>query len=1113
MNKRILNNSICCLFLVAAIVQLSSGIALSEVVMDGTLGPQGSLAGPAFNITDDLGQTVGTNLFHSFASFNIAFDESANFTGPDSIDNIISRVTGGGSSTIDGLISSDIASANFYFVNPAGVIFGPHANLDVNGSFHVSTANYLLLGDAGRFDATNPANSVLTVAPPSAFGFIDNVPAPIVFEGSGSADAQTFLPDFGLANSGIEVPDGETISVIGGDIDITVGNLFDGSFGDWPVESRIYATSGRINLASVASPGEVVLTETGIDTGTFSTLGNINIDSSSIVSTSGDPAGEVYIRGNQLVVDNARIFSNSNWTMDGGLIDVRLDESVTVQSDGRIVSASYDEGRAGDIVVTAPDVHITTGGKIVTVANYTGDAGNIIIQADDVSIDTTQSGITSSTYYIGRAGDITINAANSLSISGDFYTRISSDAWQGSFGNSGNINITTPTMTMDGGTISSTINGFGDSGSITLEVNTLNMVNESAILNGTSAAGQGGKTTILADESVIIMGPYGSIKSNSSGSGPAGSIEIETPELILANNSWIQSASFSEGNAGNITINVDRLDMADGGIISTDTIFFSSGQGGTITINAAEQISMSNSVFAPDVLTSISSSTFGFGDGGTINISTPFLTSNNGRIDGLTFFGGNAGTINLDVGTLTLENGGQINTESAGTSFGSGGNIVVEADSILIDGFNASSGVMSGIYVSSFGAGDSGSINLQTGDLTVNNASIRSLTAGSGNAGTIDIAAATVQVTGGAQIDSTSRELSGLGGDINISGSDFITIIGLDENEFPSGVFSSTFSDSKAGNIVISTPLLTVDQGRIRAETRSSGNAGSILLDVGKLQINNGGQVDNGSRFLPGIPPESQDPVTGNGGNITVIAQNTVSIAGEDDGFASGIFSNAESEGRGGNIDLQAKRLTLNDGARISALSTGSGDAGQISLAVTDSISSKNSSVTTQADDADGGDIVINAVNYIDLYKSEVTTSVGGGAGNGGNITIDPTFVILDSSKVIANAFEGNGGNISITTDIFLATDDSIVDASSELGIDGEIVIDAFVTDISGTVATLPENFLDISLLLGDSCFARTRQDTSSLIIASPGSLPMGPNDSLSTSVRDLFWGEKAKGF
>jgi filamentous hemagglutinin family protein len=1125
MYKMIQNNSILCLLLFAAIMTLSFGKAHAEVVMDGTLGPQGALTGPAFNISDDLGQTVGTNLFHSFASFNIAFDESATFTGPDSIDNIISRVTGGGSSTIDGLVSSDIASANLYFVNPAGVIFGPHANLDVNGSFHVSTANYLLLGDAGRFDASNPANSVLTVAPPSAFGFIDNAPAPIVFEGSGSADAQTFLPDFGLANSGIEVPDGETLSVIAGDIDITVGNLFDGSFGDWPVESRIYATSGRINLASVASPGEVVLTDNGIDTGTFTTLGNINIDSNSTVSTSGNPAGEIYIRGNRLVVDNARIFSNANWLMDGGLIDVTLDESLTVRNEGRIVAASYDEGRGADIMIDAPAVQITDGGQIVTVADYTGDAGNISIQADDVSIqiddldgEATLTGITSYTNYIGRAGDITVNAENSVSIAGDFYTRISTDAWAFTSGNAGDITIMTPSMTMDGGTVSSTTSGFGNSGAITMEVNTLNMGNESLILNDTYGFGQAGATSIIAGESVAVIGPDSSIQSNSSGSGNAGSIEIETPELMVANNSWIQTNSFREGDSGDITINVDRLDMADGAVISADTDFTvdmlggfvpSSGQGGTITINASEQISLSNTIVDLGILTAISSTTFGTGDGGTINITTPILSSNNGRIDALTFFGGNAGSINLDVGTLTLENGGQINSDSAFTSFARGGNIMVTADSILIDGVNSSSGVYSGIYASASGLGDGGSINLQTGDLTVNNASVSSFTTGTGNAGTIDIAADTVQVTGGAQIDSTSREGGGLGGDINISGADSITISGLDETEtFPSGIFSSTFSGSSAGDIVINTPNLTVDQGRIRAATRGSGDAGSILLDVGKLQINNGGQVDNGSRLLPGIPAESQDPVTGNGGDIIVIAENTVSITGEDDGFASGIFSNAESAGRGGNIDLQAKKIKLKDGARISALSTGSGDAGQITLTVTDSMSSKNSSVTTQADDADGGDIVINAKNYIDQYKSEITTSVGGGAGNGGNITIDPTFVILDSSKVIANAFEGNGGNISITTDIFLKTDDSIVDASSELGIDGEIVINAFVTDISGTVATLPENFLDISLLLGDSCFARTKQDTSSLIIASPGSLPMGPNDPLSTSVRDLFWKE-----
>jgi hypothetical protein len=66
---------------------------------------------------------------------------------------------------------------------PAGVLFGEHASLDVDGSFHVSTADYLRLADGGRFEATNPENSVLTVAPPEAFGFLGEHPAGISFQG------------------------------------------------------------------------------------------------------------------------------------------------------------------------------------------------------------------------------------------------------------------------------------------------------------------------------------------------------------------------------------------------------------------------------------------------------------------------------------------------------------------------------------------------------------------------------------------------------------------------------------------------------------------------------------------------------------------------------------------------------------------------------------------------------------------------------------------------------------------------------------------------------------------------------------------------------------------
>jgi large exoprotein involved in heme utilization and adhesion len=82
-----------------------SALTKAEVTLDGTLGPAGSLAGPNFVVPDTVGQTVGPNLFHSFGLFNINTGESATFTGPAAIDNIISRVTGG-PSFIDGLLSS-----------------------------------------------------------------------------------------------------------------------------------------------------------------------------------------------------------------------------------------------------------------------------------------------------------------------------------------------------------------------------------------------------------------------------------------------------------------------------------------------------------------------------------------------------------------------------------------------------------------------------------------------------------------------------------------------------------------------------------------------------------------------------------------------------------------------------------------------------------------------------------------------------------------------------------------------------------------------------------------------------------------------------------------------
>ncbi len=145
---------------------------LAEITTDGTVGPKGQLSGPNYHIGQELGSLRGNNLFHSFGRFNLNSSESATFTGNSRIQNVISRVTGGSLSTIDGKLKSEIGRAAFYFINPAGIVFGQHAQVDVPGAFYASTAGELKFADGTKFSATNPQGNTLSMAAPEAFGFL-----------------------------------------------------------------------------------------------------------------------------------------------------------------------------------------------------------------------------------------------------------------------------------------------------------------------------------------------------------------------------------------------------------------------------------------------------------------------------------------------------------------------------------------------------------------------------------------------------------------------------------------------------------------------------------------------------------------------------------------------------------------------------------------------------------------------------------------------------------------------------------------------------------------------------------------------------------------------------
>jgi large exoprotein involved in heme utilization and adhesion len=187
----------------------------------------------------------------------------------------------------------------------------------------------------------------------------------------------------------------------------------------------------------------------------------------------------------------------------------------------------------------------------------------------------------------------------------------------------------------------------------------------------------------------------------------------------------------------------------------------------------------------------------------------------------------------------------------------------------------------------------------------------------------------------------------------------------------------------------------------------------------------------------------------------------------------------------------------------MSANSTGTetATAGNVNI-VTSDLNMQNSSITTGATLADGGNISITTTgSIVHLTNSEITTSVQSGVGGGGNITIDSDLVLLVDSQILANAFGGPGGNINITADVFLVNVDGmlptslagIVDASSALSSPGIVNLPE-ITDISESIAQLPEAPLQATELLRASCAARfAGGKASSMVLGGRDGVPTQP--------------------
>jgi|GEM_PF-523058 len=1061
-----MKKQLCYFILPISFFAISSNLS-AEIVTDGSLGPQVSINGPNFLIGEDLGSRAGNNLFHSFNTFNINPAESATFTGASDIANVISRVTGGSASSIDGLLESQVGNADFYFINPAGIIFGQNAQINVPAAFHASTAKSLNFSDGFQFDAANPDSSSLSVATPSSFGFTHQQTAKIVMDGSliSSQNEQ----HLSFTSSELEADSAQIYSESG-----IVSMVATGSNNTTVALDQPLLEQNELNAT-----GSLKLINTQIDV-SGNGGGQINIAAgdteltvTDLFNTNTGASNEVFdsnIMVQNLEMDNTWIKNDSTGAGESPSINLLVENNIELFNGSILSSSAFAEGDAGNVFVSAINLKIDrrdsdflTG--IVSNANNdsSGNAGLVEIQLSGALEILNQSEIGSNTFAAGNAGVVLVEAA-SIYIDGkntDGLTGISSQATSNSSGQAGfiDIKVSDSFEIFDSGIVSTSTFSEGNAGDINILTNNLYINRFDA--NGTTgifsnssgnSTGNAGEISITSNDWIAVVNG-GKITSSTFAGGNAGDIKVNTKQLFLDDTGSpyltgiISNAeSGSVGDAGNLDINVTGLtEIYSSATIGSNT--FSSGDAGTVNIHSGEILIDD---LGANSLTGIVSQTNSTGHAGELNITVDglFTLQNGGEVSTNTFGQGNAGTINIKTSEITIDN---LNSEiltgivsnSDGTGYAGSVNLNVAKHANIINGGQIAS--------SAFGEGDAGEVKVNADTMTINrqdNSSITGILSNAqedslGAAGTVSVeVTGLLQIINGGKIVSNTSSIGDAGsvsvkaGDLYLDtlGSEFFT--GISSNaEFGSTgnagfvnvdvsglttilsaaeIGSNTFADGDAGEIRVHTGQLLIDTVDTRAITGifsdaisgSNGNAGLLNVTVDDTAIlQNGGKIGSNTYS------------SGNAGDINLKATNLI-IDGKDYPFDTGVTSIAKSQssGNAGSINIQvSETLTINGGGEISTNTVSSGNAGLIT------VNAKNINIDREDNDrftgifsdaefgssGHAGSLRVTVTDSLNIINGAWLSSNTESTGNAGDIEIISNSINLDanSSGILTGIF------------------------------------------------------------------------------------------------------------
>ena len=847
-----------------------------------------------------------------------------------------------------------------------------------------------------------------------------------------------------------------------------------------------------------------------------------------VASSDGGNGANVSIEAQEISLANSAIITNSIGKGSSGNIQIKAYDSVFVTGSSTISSDTFGQGNAGSIDIEAGNlisfdgvgsndrtrqVSSRVNPLIVSTPEFTGEriGGDINIKTSSLSIK--NANLETSTYGKGNAGNVQVRATDAVSL---IDANIFSTVEAGGDGEGGNIDINAATLSLtDSAQLQTIIReasesdtqppGKGNAGNVNVKVTGLvdiagernNFYSRISSSVGTGTEGNGGNITI--DSGSFLLRDGAELETSTYGIGNAGNVKVTATDAVsLADNAYILSTveAGGVGKGGNIDINAATLSLTDGAQLLAST--YGIGNAGNVQVRATDAVSLVDAL----ILSTVEAG--GEGQGGNINIDAATLTlrdsaqlititreASDTQPAGL----GDAGNVNVKVSGLVDIAGEKNDIPSGIFSYvdtgteGDGGNITVDSSSFLLrDGAR--------LRASTYGIGDAGNVQVRATDaVSLTDAKIFSTVeaGGVGKGGDININAATLSLTDGAQLQTLTRKASdtqsagqGDAGNVNVKVTGSVDIAG-EKNGFYSGMYSvaDTGTVGNAGNITIDSGSFSLRDGAlINARTKTDDQGGDVTVNTDIFEAFNGGQ-------LVAI-------TSGNGsaGKITVNASEKTTISGSDPnynyrltqlpdyvaiiGANSGLFVNSSGSGSTGDIEVSSPQITLDNQGTFNANSA-SGNGGNINLTSDLLLMRRGAQISTNAGTAQQG-------------------------GDGGNININSKFIVAPSqenSDITANAFSGTGGNVEILSQGIFGieprdrqTDKSDITASSELGVPGNLnLTDPDDSSIRNNLNDLPDNQIDTNTIIANSCVVRNDQQNGTFLITGSGGLPQNPSD------------------